>query len=81
MLQPYIEGELVYLSEFKKEELPLLLELYEDEEFMEDFGYIEGVVQTYESLYTWYEELKLSEDEIFYSVYEKKLRNGLDLLV
>ncbi|MFR7897389.1 GNAT family N-acetyltransferase [Turicibacter sanguinis] len=75
MLQPYIEGELVYLSELKKEELPLLLELYEDEEFMEDFGYIEGVVQTYESLYTWYEELKLSEDEIFYSVYEKKTQD------
>ena len=45
MLQPYIEGELVYLSEFKKEELPLLLELYEDEEFIKGkwSGYDNGI--------------------------------------
>lgn len=80
MFQSQVEGETVYLSELKKEELPKLLELYEDEAFMDDFGYIEGVVQTYESLCTWYEELQSTEGEVFYSIYESKSQEWIGFI-
>lgn len=71
MLNSVIEGRSIYLTNLKKEELPFLLELYEDPEFMFDFGQIDGVVQTYESLCHWYEQLNQLQDEICYSIYEK----------
>ena len=67
-----LEGEVVYLNQLKQEELPLLLALYEEKEFMQDYGYAEGLTQTYDELYNWYQGLQKSENEVFYSIFERK---------
>lgn len=77
MFKSTLEGEYVYLSPLKQEELSLLLALYEDHNFMKDYGYIEGMTQTYEDLWSWYEELQESDNEVFYSIYDQQTNQWL----
>lgn len=67
-----IIGSNVILKSIQKEDLSDLFRLYQDPEFLDDFGYIEGVEQTEQHLLSWFNELQYTEEEKVYSIVQKE---------
>lgn len=66
-----IVGESIVLSLMTQKDLPKYMELYQDSEFMKNFGEIEGVEQTNEQWYEWFLGLDHRQDERVYSIFER----------
>lgn len=66
-----IIGSNVILRPIQKEDLSDLVRLYQDPEFLDDFGYIEGGEQTEQHLISWFKELQNTEEEKVYSIIQK----------
>lgn len=62
----------IILSPIVEQDLPHYITLYQDPEFMDNFGSIEGVEQTKEQLWEWFLGLHDRHDECVYSIFEKE---------
>lgn len=67
-----IIGSNVILRVIQKENLSDLFKLYQDPEFLDDFGYIEGAEQTEQHLLSWFNGLQNTEEEKVYSIFQKE---------